>query len=234
MVTEPQPLVSLKDELTLRVERLQRRADARPPADTLSEEDPHVISVCRSRPPAFTRTINPKVDVAISEWVETNGQPFLILSGPTGCGKTAAAWVALEKLAELRAGFRFVEQWFAVVAAYDLEAAQADVMRRPVLVLDDLGAENTATAHAAGRINETVLRVINHRWEQCLTTVITTNMGGVNVPGWLDGAPEDTTIAGRYGARVWDRLRAARVVSIAGTSWRAAHPTARHGDTARR
>jgi DNA replication protein DnaC len=105
--------------------------------------------------------------------------PSLLIAGPTGTGKTYQAYGAIRVL--LTAGVRL--RWEATTAA-DLYAAQrpqqghADpeqqlqrLVRTPLLLLDDLGA-----AKQSPWTEELTYRLVNHRYNHLLPTLVTTNL----------------------------------------------------------
>jgi DNA replication protein DnaC len=104
--------------------------------------------------------------------------PSLLITGPTGTGKTHQAYGAIRAL--LAAGVRL--RWEATTAA-DLYAAQRPqqgndperqlwaLARCPLLLLDDLGA-----AKQSPWTEELTYRLINHRYNQLLPTLVTTNL----------------------------------------------------------
>ena len=129
--------------------------------------------------------------------------PSLLLLGGTGTGKTHVAYAAIRALTASGVGC----PWDAVTAAdlyarlrprhrIDPEAEFEKYLKVGLLVLDDLGA-----AKGSEWNEEINYRLINHRYENELPTLITSN-----VP------PKD--LAGAMGERVASRLRemAKRVV----------------------
>lgn len=104
--------------------------------------------------------------------------PSLLIAGPTGTGKTHQAYGAIRAL--LAAGVRL--RWEATTAA-DLYAAQRPqhgndpeqqlwpLARSPLLLLDDLGA-----AKQSQWTEELTYRLVNHRYNHLLPTLVTTNL----------------------------------------------------------
>ncbi|WP_329176389.1 ATP-binding protein [Streptomyces sp. NBC_01477] len=104
--------------------------------------------------------------------------PSLLIAGPTGTGKTHQAYGAIRAL--LAAGVRL--RWEATTAA-DFHAAQRPqhgsdpeqqlwrLARSPLLLLDDLGA-----AKQSPWTEELTYRLVNHRYNQLLPTLVTTNL----------------------------------------------------------
>ncbi len=104
--------------------------------------------------------------------------PSLLIAGPTGTGKTYQAYGAIRAL--LTAGVRL--RWEATTAA-DLYAAQRPqhgndheqqlqrLARSPLLLLDDLGA-----AKQSQWTEELTYRLVNHRYNHLLPTLVTTNL----------------------------------------------------------
>lgn len=104
--------------------------------------------------------------------------PSLLLLGPTGTGKTHQAYGAVSALAQSGAAF----SWTFVTAAdayarlrprprVDSEEEFLRLANVAVLILDDLGA-----AKATDWTEEVNYRLINHRYEHELTTLITSNV----------------------------------------------------------
>ncbi|SCF99919.1 DNA replication protein DnaC [Streptomyces sp. DconLS] len=104
--------------------------------------------------------------------------PSLLIAGPTGTGKTYQAYGAIRTL--LARGVRL--RWEATTTAdfharlrpragHDAERELQTLARCPLLFLDDLGAAKTSEW-----TEELTYRLINHRYEQMLPTLITTNL----------------------------------------------------------
>jgi DNA replication protein DnaC len=123
--------------------------------------------------------------------------PSLLLLGATGVGKTHEVYGAMRELAVT--GVR--SQWEVTTAAdlyaalrprhgIDSEAEFRKYRDAPVLFVDDWGAERKPTEFT----EEINFRLINHRYERHLPTLMTSN-----------GDPKD--LAARLGDRVVSRLR---------------------------
>jgi DNA replication protein DnaC len=141
---------------------------------------------------------------AAREWQAERGAPIasiihgpsLLLLGATGVGKTHEAYGAMRELAVT--GVR--GEW-AVTTAADLYAAlrprhgvdsEAEFRRyrdARLLLIDDLGAERKPTEFT----EEINFRLINHRYEHHLPTLMTSNV-------------DPKELAGRLGDRVVSRL----------------------------
>ncbi|MEZ7004909.1 ATP-binding protein [Streptomyces sp. AD55] len=104
--------------------------------------------------------------------------PSLLIAGPTGTGKTHQAYGAVRAL--LSRGVRL--RWEATTTAdlyarlrpragHDAERDLQSLARSPLLLLDDLGAAKTSEW-----TEELTYRLINHRYEHLLPTLITTNL----------------------------------------------------------
>ncbi|MCT9009386.1 ATP-binding protein [Streptomyces rhizosphaerihabitans] len=104
--------------------------------------------------------------------------PSLLIAGPTGTGKTHQAYGAIRALLTARVRLR----WEAVTAAdlyarlrprsgHDTERDLQSLARSPLLLLDDLGA-----AKNSEWTEELTYRLINHRYDHLLPTLITTNL----------------------------------------------------------
>lgn len=105
---------------------------------------------------------------------------WLLLTGNYGCGKThLAAAIANEAMAKgTRLYFAIVPDLLdALRATFDPNSEEKyddrfEMIRNvPLLILDDLGTENTKPW-----AREKLYQIINHRYNACLATVITTNM----------------------------------------------------------
>lgn len=101
----------------------------------------------------------------------------LMLAGPTGTGKTYAAYAALRLASE---SYRITE-WIAAstatlfgslrpAAGRDTEAAMNSYTGTDLLFLDDLGAEKRSEW-----TDEVLYRIVDHRWNHCLPTIFATN-----------------------------------------------------------
>ena len=104
--------------------------------------------------------------------------PSLLIAGPTGTGKTHQGYGAVRAL--LTRGVRL--RWEATTSAdlharlrpragHDGERELQTLARCPLLLLDDLGAAKTSEW-----TEELTYRLINHRYEHMLPTLITTNL----------------------------------------------------------
>lgn len=129
---------------------------------------------------------------------EQQGVCIVVLSGGVGCGKSCAA-----ALWAVEHGARFITASdLAKSSAYD--EADSELVRAGALVIDDLGTEY---ADKNGYFLSRLDSLINHRYANCLATVITTNLG-------IDEFKA-------YGERVVDRLReAGKFVRVGGESMR--------------
>jgi DNA replication protein DnaC len=102
----------------------------------------------------------------------------LLLAGDIGTGKTHQAYGAVRSL--LAAGVRL--RWRAITAAdlyaalrprpgIDTEHELLDLAHAPLLIIDDLGA-----AKSSAFTEEINYRLVNHRYNQALPTLLTTNL----------------------------------------------------------
>ncbi|WUH94588.1 ATP-binding protein [Streptomyces sp. NBC_00433] len=122
--------------------------------------------------------------------------PSLLLLGPTGVGKTHSAYGAIRDLA-----ITGVTAHWVVTTAADMYGAlrprhgvdSESEFRRyrdaRLLLIDDLGADRKPTEFT----EEVNFRLVNHRYEQHLPTLMTSNVGA-------------TDLAARLGDRVTSRL----------------------------
>ncbi|MGW6703564.1 ATP-binding protein [Streptomyces sp. NPDC054956] len=124
-------------------------------------------------------------DVRTADWVRRvianpETEPSLLLIGPTGTGKTHLAWGTLRAIAQ--SGSALACRWRAITAvdmyatlrpkgSPDPDAALASYSGAGLLFIDDLAA-----AKATEWTEEITYRIVNHRYEQCLPTMITSNV----------------------------------------------------------
>ncbi|MFD5564476.1 ATP-binding protein [Kitasatospora griseola] len=103
----------------------------------------------------------------------------LLLTGPTGTGKTHQAWAALRMIAEAGpVNYRLIATTAADMYAslrpggsHRGEKAELEQLASvPILLLDDLGS-----AKGSEWVEETTYRLINKRYNACLPTVFTSN-----------------------------------------------------------
>jgi DNA replication protein DnaC len=129
--------------------------------------------------------------------------PSLLLTGPTGTGKTHQAYGALRHIAESAPRRRYS---VIAIPAADMygelrptgQAGAAEHRLRqlasvPLLLLDDLGS-----AKASEWTEEVTYRLINERYNTCLPTLFTSNL-----PPRADGRPD---LAAALGDRIVSRL----------------------------
>ncbi len=138
---------------------------------------------------------------------------WLVLTGGNGCGKTHLAvaianycvergmpvlfMVVPDLLDELRAAY-------APNSTVSYDATFAEVQSAPLLVLDDLGTQSS-TPWA----EEKLFQVINHRYNGCLPTVITTNCTMNELPHRIASRITDPASGSVYRIMAYD-LRAGR------------------------
>ncbi|SDN06031.1 ATP-binding protein [Actinacidiphila guanduensis] len=164
-----------------------------PRAEVIAEPEPvTALQLADARiPPRYRHALadHPRITAWVTEIARTGRPgpggvpgiatgPSLLIAGPTGTGKTHQAYGAIRTL--LRAGVRL--RWEGTTVA-DLYAAQRPqhgsdpeqqlwrLARSPLLLLDDLGA-----AKQSPWTEELTYRLVNHRYNQLLPTLITTNL----------------------------------------------------------
>lgn len=105
--------------------------------------------------------------------------PSLLLAGPVGTGKTHQAWGAIRALAVsgVRCDWR-VETVSRLLMGLEprpdfaRETALQAIESAGLLVLDDLGSTKVSAAS-----EQIILRIVDHRYNHELPTLITTNLG---------------------------------------------------------
>lgn len=155
------------------------------------------------------------VQLWLDEWRKS--RPFLVLSGPPGSGKTHAAVAVADYLLrheDMTVAYEVVPALLdSLRRAYarrtapegapgpDPDAVMRAYLAAQITVLDDLGQQRDTDF-----ARESLFRIVNHRYERRMLTVITTNMASRDVPKM----PEDQR-------PLWSRVFAAQVSYVAGT-----------------
>lgn len=171
-------------------------------ADRLAEQRARSLAVAedswRARVPAryvaaeLARLDPGPVAEALAGWV-VNPCRNAVLLGPTGTGKTFAAWAAVHELA--RRGWR----WGGASVPELLDSLRPDreplaCLSAEVLLLDDLGAER-----ATEWTGEQIGRLLDERWNREAPTIATSNLAPDRLAEWL-------------GERAWSRLAGGALV----------------------
>jgi DNA replication protein DnaC len=125
---------------------------------------------------AYPENFDNEAHMAIVTWqANASTGATLIVTGPTGSGKTRAAFAAVR--APFKAGHRF-EFWpeGELKDALDWKAdnhrdVMANVAAVPVLILDDLGVDAPNDWWVSKLYN-----LVNRRWLSDLPTIVTTNL----------------------------------------------------------
>ncbi|MDP9953105.1 MULTISPECIES: ATP-binding protein [Streptomyces] len=175
---------------------------ARWSSHTTAKNIPFIYQRAVSERPEISQWITALADQARQVQAERNAPvpsvvrgPSLLLLGPTGVGKTYEAHAAIRELAVTGV----VARWTVTTAAdlyaklrvrhgVDTEAEFAKYVNATVLLLDDIGA-----AKVSEFTEDINFRLINHRYENKLPTLLTSNV-----------APKE--LVGRVGDRVASRL----------------------------
>lgn len=145
-------------------------------AEWLAERRAHRVSLIRQQRPQRLREPG-DLHPAVAAWGDrlvAGAAGNLLLGGPTGSGKTWAAWEVLERAVaagyEGRVLVASSKRWRDTIAPPVDRPGLDEMAAAGVLVLDDLGA---------GRINEwekeCLLGVIDERWSASRPIVTTSN-----------------------------------------------------------
>lgn len=136
-------------------------------------------------PPRFAVAVVDKAEVGA--WVQRyltdpDGAPSLVLTGPTGVGKTHQAWAAVRAVVEGRARAGKGVRWRATTHP-DLNAemrpkpdgshafALEPYLAAELLLFDDLGA-----GKQSDWTGDSLHRLVDHRWAYRLPTIYSTNL----------------------------------------------------------
>lgn len=140
------------------------------------------MAKCDAEFPRRFRDAAPELPEVI-DWVETvqtdfASAPSLLLFGPTGTGKTHAAYAALRAVALSRPKATWRTSTFPDFAAalrprqgVDTEAEMSAFRTVDFLLMDDLG-----TAKGSEWVEEITYRLINGRYEDMKPSIFTTNL----------------------------------------------------------
>jgi DNA replication protein DnaC len=161
----------------------------------------------------------------------------LLLTGPIGCGKThLAVGIAKELIAQKSSACLFYdyrELLKEIQNSYNasVQVTEMDVLRpvfeAEVLVLDELGA-----AKPTEWVWDTVAHILNTRYNDKRTTIITTNFrdlppAGTEPEGRVKKSDEGDTLGDRIGERMRSRLHEmCRVVRVEGEDFRMKYKSA--------
>ncbi|MBB4711156.1 DNA replication protein DnaC [Streptomyces luteogriseus] len=138
----------------------------------------------------------------------------LLLVGPTGTGKTHYAWSLLGAVAETGTQVRWQMHTAADLYASlrprdgeDSESTFERIANAHLLVLDDLGASKWTEW-----VEEITYRLINHRYEECLPSIFTSNLPPTELRDALGGrvASRLTEMCDRITLKGDDRRKGAR------------------------
>ena len=159
----------------------------------------------------------------------------LLLVGPIGCGKTHLGVSILKQLILTKSVpclfYDYRELLKQIQNTYNdsVPATEMDVLRPvfdvEVLVLDELGA-----AKPTEWVWDTVSHILNTRYNEDRTTIITTNYANLPAGGSADGAVKrgaaarasrEETLGDRIGDRMFSRLQEmCRIINVDGGDYR--------------
>ena len=153
--------------------------------------------------------------------------PSLLLTGPTGTGKTHQAYGALRAIADSAPRRRFgliattsADMYGDLRPTGQPGAAEHRLKRLaeiPLLLIDDLGS-----AKASEWTEEVTYRLINERYNECRPTIFTSNLPS-RAPRDEQGRPTGPDLTAALGERIVSRLaEMTTVIAIAGPDRRRA------------
>lgn len=132
--------------------------------------------------------LDAEVRLLVNDWLASPPSTNLLILGPVGTGKTFAAWAAMraryERHRQRPVGVR-ASTW---TKSFLPGRTPIDISDAPLLLLDDVGAENVtdwSTGEIAGLLDD--------RWLQMQPTIVTSNL-------------DASRLAEALGAPAWSRL----------------------------
>lgn len=139
----------------------------------------------------------PALEAVVKFITPGESSTFLLLTGPPGVGKSAAAMRAVKCFAATGQPLFVRAVECSRMGMFDADAKElvARMRRVSFLVIDDLGVEGLNAAW-----QETLDDVLDHRYQERLTTLLTTNLP----PTAPEGKP---SFRARYGERIADRIK---------------------------
>ena len=161
----------------------------------------------------------------------------LLILGPCGVGKTHLAVAILRALVlsrgvtgvfyDFRELLKTIQRSFRPDIAMTEAEILMPVLESEIVVLDDLGAERPTDW-----VRDTFAYIINHRYNQKRTTLITSNFSdrtpARDLPRDGTGVVGEETLAERIGERLRSRLyEMCKVINISGPDFRVAVKSAR-------
>lgn len=153
----------------------------------------------------------------VMNWTKAQQHPFLVILGARGgTGKTALGVAALRALGPDIRCLEF-RDWIGNLLSMDVSDRQGALesqRRYRGLMIDDFGNRHTGAGDERGGNSferDCLAALLNHRFENRLPTVITTNLDAVSFAGRLDDRTVDRIRSGRVviDASGWPSRRAA-------------------------
>ena len=157
--------------------------------------------------------------VNAARWMVTAESGGLFLHGVRGAGKTMLAAIIANERAKAGKSVLFssVPDLLADIKATFGKGGTEEITRAirtaPMLILDDLGAEKMSSW-----VGEELFGIVNHRYNECLPTLITSNYGGKELVEHLKDPQTGDSVAGeRIVSRIYGMCEPIRMDTV---DWR--------------